>query len=163
MEVVFLALQLSQKERLLLEDQKNLEEVCVKKYNNYAQQTQCPELKQLFTNLANEEQQHYNTVNQMLQGQVPNPGQGQPSASAQPVQPAQQSSYQGAMSNEGDAVLCSDLLATEKHTSGNYDMAIFEAVSPEVRQALQHIQKDEQKHGEQIFNYMKNNGMYQVK
>ncbi|HPR40437.1 MAG TPA: spore coat protein, partial [Oscillospiraceae bacterium] len=39
---------------------------------------------------------------------------------------------------------------------------IFEAANPTVRQTLQHIQQDEQRHGEQIFNYMHSHGMYEV-
>ncbi|HHW60872.1 MAG TPA: spore coat protein, partial [Syntrophomonadaceae bacterium] len=30
------------------------------------------------------------------------------------------------------------------------------------RQVLNHIQKEEQQHGEGIFNYMQNNGMYNL-
>ena len=43
--------------------------------------------------------------------------------------------------------------------SGTYDTAIFESANPNIRQALQHIQKEEQQHGEGIFNYMQQHGM----
>ncbi len=157
-------LQLSQKERMLLEDEKHQEEICVQKYQNYAQQAHDPQLKQIFNQLATEEQHHYDTINQMLQGQQPNMSHGQQGQQgmAQGGQ-TQQSSFQGAMSNQGDAVLCSDLLATEKYVSSTYDTAVFEAVNPVVRQALQHIQQDEQQHGQQLFNYMHSHGMYPVK
>lgn len=158
-------IQLSQKERMLLEDEKNQEEVCVAKYKNYAGQAQDPQLKQLFTKLSSEEQQHFDTINQMLQGQQPNMAQSQQVQSAQmqtQQQGAQQTTYQGTMGNAGDKLLCSDLLSTEKYVSGVYDTGIFEAANPVVRQALQHIQKDEQGHGEQIFNYMNSHGMYPV-
>lgn len=69
----------------------------------------------------------------------------------------------GAMGNQGDASLCTDMLMTEKYVSGTYDTAIFECVDTNVRQALNHIQKEEQQHGEAIFNYMKNKGMYNPK
>jgi len=153
-------IQLSQKERLLLEDNKLQEEVCVIKYQNYAGQAQDPQLKQLFNTLTTEEQHHFDMINQMLQGQQPNmshPQQNQQKA----VQPTQ-STYQGAMGNTGDKILCSDLLATEKYVSGTYDTGIFETAAPIVRQALQHIQQDEQHHGEQLFNYMNSHGMYSV-
>lgn len=174
-------MQLSQKEKTLLKDQQSMEEVCVEKYNKYAQQTQCAELKQLFTNLANQEQNHYNTVTQLLQGGQPNISQGNQMPQQQATNAMQQSgmSQQGggqsdggsqsadgnpsnASGNKDDKFLCSDLLATEKFVSGTYDTAVFEAVNPAVRQALQHIQKEEQQHGEQIFNYMHSHGMYQV-
>jgi spore coat protein CotF len=151
-------IQLSQKERMLLEDEKSQEEICIIKYQNYAGQAQDPQLKQLFSTLATEEQHHFDMLNQMLQGQQPNmshPQQNQQQG-VQTQQPA------GVMSNTGDKILCSDLLSTEKYVSGTYDVGVFEAVNPTVRQALQHIQQDEQRHGEQLFNYMNSHGMYNV-
>lgn len=153
-------IQLSQKERMLLEDEKSQEDVCVIKYQNYSTQAQDPQLKQLFTTLATEEKHHFDMLNQLLQGQQPNMAHPQPNQQ-QPVQ-TPQSTYQGAMSNTGDKILCSDLLATEKYVSGTYNVGIFEAANPTVRQALQHIQQDEQRHGEQLFNYMNSHGMYSV-
>ena len=70
------------------------------------------------------------------------------------------SPMQGAMGNQTDAALCNDMLMTEKYISGTYDTTIFEFVDTNARQVLNHIQKEEQQHGEGIFNYMKNHGMY---
>ncbi|HCD41693.1 MAG TPA: spore coat protein, partial [Firmicutes bacterium] len=69
--------QLTQKERLLLQDQLSHEKVCIEKYSNYAQQAQDPQLKQLFNQYASHERQHYNTINQLLQGQQVTMQQGQ--------------------------------------------------------------------------------------
>lgn len=154
-------IQLSQKERMLLEDDKVNEEICIAKYQNYANQAQDPELKQLFNSLATQEQQHFDTISQLLQGQQPNMNQAQQSQAPQSTQ-AQQSSYQGAMCNVGDKILCTDLLSTEKQVSASYDIGVFEAANPIVRQTLQHIQQEEQHHGEQLFNYMNSHGMYNV-
>lgn len=154
-------LQLSQKERMLLEDEKHQEEICVKKYQNYSNQTQDTELKQLFTKLSGEEQHHLNIINDMLQGKEPNLSHDQMPQPAANM--SRNSTYNGAMGNQGNDVLCGDLLATEKYVSGTYDTGVFESANPSVRQALQHIQKEEQQHGEQIFNYMNSHGMYNVK
>jgi len=67
---------------------------------------------------------------------------------------------QGAMANQQDAALCNDLLMTEKYVSNTYDTSIFEFTDTNVRQVLNHIQKEEQQHGDGIFQYMQNNGMY---
>lgn len=64
--------------------------------------------------------------------------------------------------NLSDADMCTDLLMTEKYVSGTYDTAIFEFRDTRVRDVLNHIQKEEQKHGEAIFQYMENKGMYNV-
>ena len=74
----------------------------------------------------------------------------------------QQSSAQGVTGNQCDKILCSDLLSAEKYVSGTYDTAIFEVVNPPVRQALKHIQQDEQRHGEMLFNYMNAHGLYNI-
>lgn len=153
---------LTQKERTLLEDQKSHEEICVKKYNNYSNQAQDPQLKELFKNYAGQEQQHLDTINQMLNGQVPNLQQNQQSQQNQQNQQAQQSNSapMNTMSNQEDAALCSDMLMTEKYVSSAYNTSIFEFTDSNARQTLNHIQKEEQQHGEGIFNYMQNNGMY---
>jgi rubrerythrin len=65
MEVIFV--QLTQKEILQLQDALNHERICVTKYNNYANQLQDQALSNLFKDLANREQQHVNTITQLLQ------------------------------------------------------------------------------------------------
>jgi spore coat protein CotF len=246
---------LTQKETMLLKDLRSHEEWCVKKYTDYSTLAQDPELKTMFTNFAQQERQHYDTVNQILSGQVPSMAQGQqsqksqsqqPGTSAQPQQwaaqpaggnqqaqqqmsgaqsqPAQQMSapkqgqpqpagtpssnpftksyqqankgqaaktapgagtqsnlqYEFAKSatptqpsgsgsqnasrnanvNQRDVDLCYDLLNTEKYVSSTYDTVIFECKDKNVRQALNHIQKEEQEHGEAIFNYLQSKGAY---
>jgi len=157
-------LNLTQKERMLLQDQKKHEEICIQKYQSYAAQAQCPQLKQLFTTHAQHEQQHLNTINQLLAGQIPSmtQGGGQQQGTQQSMQFGQQSfqQQQQGTGNPHDAFLCTDLLSTEKYVSGTYDTAIFEFTNPQVRQLLNHIQKEEQQHGQDIFLYMQSKGMY---
>lgn len=59
-----------------------------------------------------------------------------------------------------DSYLCTDLLSTEKHVSSTYNTCIFEFRDTNIRNILNHIQKEEQQHGEHIYNYMAQNGMY---
>lgn len=158
-------IQLSQKERMILQDQKSQEEICVVKYQNYSQQVQDQQLKQLLSSLATEEKHHYDMVNQMLSGQEPNmshPWQQQGSQQANQQTGNQMNQPQGMQGNANDKILCSDLLSTEKYVSGTYDTGIFESANPSVRKALQHIQQDEQRHGEMLFQYMNTHGMYNV-
>lgn len=60
-------MQLTQKEKMLLQDALSHEKICVTKYNNYANQVQDTELATMFRDLANREQQHINTINNLLQ------------------------------------------------------------------------------------------------
>ena len=59
-----------------------------------------------------------------------------------------------------DYYLCSDLLTTEKHASGLYNTCVFEFGQTQLRQVLNHIQTEEQEHGDLIYKYMKANSMY---
>ena len=147
-------MQLTQKESTLLKDLKGQEQLCVDKYTKYAESASSPQLKQLFTVLAGIEQQHLNTITQMESGTVPSTAAGQTPAWPTPYQ------NNGAADKKNDTYLCSDVLAGEKHVSSLYDTCIFEFSSPEMRKALNHIQTEEQQHGEQIYQYMKANQMY---
>ena len=60
---------------------------------------------------------------------------------------------------EEDEYLCRDALDTEKHVSSLYDTCIFEFVSAQARDVLNHIQKEEQEHGKRIYDYMAAHGM----
>lgn len=157
-------LQLTEKEKQLLQDQKTHEEVCIQKYQKNAQQASDPKLQQLFQSYAQQEQQHLNTINSILNGQVPSMSQGQQNQQSQQSQSNIQglSQTQASSASQADQMLCTDMLMTEKYVSGAYDTAIFEFTDSNVRQALNHIQKEEQQHGEGIFNYLNSNGMYNV-
>ena len=158
-------IQLTQKEKLLLEDQKTHEELCITKYTAYAEQAADPQLKQLFSDYAGQEQQHLDTINQILSGQQPSMGAGQQQQQqgkpAPQGVPAMEQPLKGDAQN--DAALCQDMLSTEKYIASTYNTAIFEMTDANVRQALNHIQKEEQEHGEGIFNYMQSKGYYQPK
>lgn len=219
---------LTQKERSLLEDQKTHEEICIKKYNNYANLSCDQELSTLFLNLGAQEKTHLDTINQLLSGQMPNMGsqgsgggsssgsgnsssssgsmsaqsgggsgstgsqqsqggQASQGAGGQSGSMSQSSMSQSSMGGQGSSMsqgsmggqsssmsqgnsgkpvsdkdLCTDILMTEKYVSGAYDTAIFEFRDPQIRNILNHIQKEEQQHGEAVFKYMESKGLYQV-
>ncbi|WP_250674048.1 spore coat protein [Paraclostridium ghonii] len=160
-------LNLTAKEKILLEDEKSHEELCIQKYQQYSQKASDPQLKNLFNELSQHEQQHLNSINQILSGTVPNINQGQNQGNQNPnmqnintmpninSQPLQMNTY-----NEQDKMLCQDSLSTEKYVSSTYNTAIFEFADKNIRQVLNHIQKEEQEHGEKIYNYMSQHNMY---
>ena len=154
---------LTQKERLLLEDQKSHEQVCIQKYTNYAKLASDQQLKDIFNNHAKIEQEHLNTVNQLISGQIPalNNQQGGGNSNQQHLpRSGNQTSNSGSSYQASDKDLCTDMLMTEKYVSSAYNTAIFEFRDTQVRDVLNHIQKEEQKHGEAIFKYMESKGMY---
>jgi len=156
-------LPLSQKERMLLEDQKKHEQLCIEKYNNYANQAKDPQLKQIFNANAQSEKTHLDSINQMLNATIPQMNQQQNQNQGKNTNTAGNlNNIQAGGANISDADLCTDMLMTEKYVSGAYNTSIFEFRDTGARDVLNHIQKEEQKHGEAIFQYMESKGMYNV-
>ncbi len=149
---------LTQKETNLLNELKEHEQLCVEKYNKYSNDASDTQLKNLFSQTEQAEQQHLNTINQIIGGTVPSMQSG-----GQQQQQQITPTYKNDQSNpnkQKDAFLCTDLLSTEKHVSSLYNISIFEFKDTNIRNALNHIQKEEQQHGEKIYNYMEQNSMY---
>ncbi len=151
-------MQLTQKETTLLKDLKSQEKLCVEKYTKYASTALDPQLKELFTSIANVEQQHLNTISQIESGTAPATQGG----GSQTVKSTFASNYGmgDTPDKQADCYLCSDLLADEKHVSNLYNTCIFEFKDQAVRDTLNHIQKEEQQHGKAIYDYMSTNNMY---
>ena len=149
-------MQLTQKETSLLKDLKGQEQLCVDKYTKHSSCAVDAQLKSLFTQIANVEQQHLNTITQIENGTVPSQGSG-----SEP-KPTFTATYSTADSpdKQTDCYLCTDVLSTEKHASHLYDTCIFEFTDENLRNTLNHIQKEEQEHGKMIYDYMKTNCMY---
>lgn len=149
-------MQLTQKEKDLLKDLKGEEELCIQKYTKHASCAKDPQLKNLFSQIAQIEQGHLNTIMQINDGTVPNPSGGST------VSPTFTETYPAGETEDkkADCYLCSDLLATEKHASSLYNTSVFEFSDEGVRNALNHIQKEEQEHGKMIYDYMSKNNMY---
>ena len=149
---------LTQKETSLLSDLKSQEQLCIEKYGKYAEIASDPALKSLFNSICQTERGHLDTVNQILSGTEVSMPTESPSA----VQAKQtfQPSSSGQQDKQNDAYLCKDALTMEKHVSSVYDTSVFEFSSPVLRDTLAHIQKEEQNHGEMLYNYLSANGMY---
>lgn len=146
---------LTQKEQTLIKDMKDQEQLCIEKYMKYANDACDGGLKNLFSQIGQVEQQHLQTLNQIESGTVPSNNGG----GTQPQVPTQPSNCSTEDKNK-DKYLCQDALATEKHASTLYNISIFEFSDTAIRNLLNHIQKEEQEHGEKIYAYMSMNGMY---
>ena len=149
---------LTQKENSLLSDLKSQEKICIEKYGKYEKEAADTTLKNLFSSIKTTEENHLSTICRILQGEdvsMPSP----PPRAKDEKANFPQSTVTGA-EKEHDSFLCADALAMEKHVSSVYDIAIFEFSSPTLRDTLNHIQKEEQNHGKEIYDYMSRNNMY---
>ncbi len=148
---------LTTKEQGLLKDAKGQEELCIKKYDDYASRAHCECLSKLFTSMANVERNHLKTINEMISGNVTPVSGGIENGNNDYCTAC---NYTNQQERDEDAFLCRDMLATEKHASSLYDVSVFEFGDPVARKVLNHIQSEEQQHGEQLYAYMKANNMY---
>ena len=154
---------LSQKETGLVSDLKGQEEICIEKYSKYAEEAGDNQLKELFRGIASVERQHLSTLNSIEKGQTSGSGSNSSSGSGGGSNlPQSFTKAPASVDCEKDRFLCSDLLSTEKHASHLYDTCIFEFRDENVRQTLNHIQKEEQTHGKLLYDYMKVNGMVEA-
>ena len=148
---------LTQKETGLLKDLRAQEELCIKKYRKYAEDASDEALRGLFSTICSTEQSRLTTVDRILAGE-------EPSSPAAPTAVSQAFSCAPSTCTEEqkqqDAYLCRDALAMEKHVSSLYDVSVFEFSAPALRDTLGHIQKEEQNHGMQLYEYLAKNNMY---
>jgi len=148
---------LTPKESSLLSDLKSQEQLCIEKYGKYENEAHDPCLKSLFGRIKSTEESHLSTIARIMSGEEVKTGPAPSCASAGNECPLSSCSD---AEKKSDAFLCKDALAMEKHVSSIYDVSIFEFSSPVLRDTLNHIQKEEQNHGEEIYSYMSKNNMY---
>ena len=150
-------MELTTKEKELLKDLKDQEKLCITKYDKYAASACSEELQTLFNSMAKVEREHHRTIVSMMDGkveEVPSAISNSNDCSCGCV------SYSNEESRQNDAFMCKDMLAMEKHASSLYDTCVFEFKNPQARKLLNHIQAEEQQHGQQLYAYMSNNNMY---
>ena len=126
------------------------------KYKKYAKKAEDQALADLFLTIRTKEEEHLETINQLMQGTVPMMSGG--SQGGQSSQPGNGKATKKSDSKT-DEYLLKDALDTEKHVSSVYDTCIFEFTDAGAREALNHIQKEEQEHGQMLYDYMVCHGM----
>lgn len=149
---------LSQKERSAIEMLQSQEKTCVEKYQKYGQEAHDPVLKDLFHTIEKDEQKHYDTLSQVLEGQVPdcdcNDCQGK---EYNPT--ATYAMGDNSEEKKMDCFFAMDCIGTEKMVSSEYNNDVFAFENSDVRKLLADIQIEEQNHAEMLFKYRKINGM----
>ena len=149
---------LKEKERTVIQDLQTQEKSCIEKYGKYAQQAKDPELKNLFQTLQKKEQEHYESLSQVLSGTVPQADCND--SDGRDYQP--KATYTSVMSSEDkehDAFLATDCIGTEKLVSSTYNTEVFAFSDPALRKLLADIQIEEQNHAEMLYKYKTVNSM----
>lgn len=149
---------LTEKEKTTIKDLQTQEQSCIEKYGKYACEAKDTVLKDLFNTLKAHEQEHYQSLGQVLNGQVPqcncNDSEGKnytPTASY--------AAGGNAEDKEHDCFLATDCIGTEKLVSGEYNSDVFVFGDSDIRKLLADIQVEEQNHAEMLYKYKQANGM----
>ncbi len=147
---------LQQKEIDTIKDLQTQEQSCVQKYEKYANEAKDCVLKDLFNQLKKSEQKHYDSLCQVLAGNVPecdcNDTSGRDYAPT--------ATYTSETEDKkADCFLATDCIGTEKMVSHEYDNKVFMFGDTRIRKLLADIQIEEQNHAEMLYKYKVVNGM----
>lgn len=149
---------LTSKEITALEDLRTQEQSCIDKYTKYEKEAKDTVLKNLFSQLAKEEQKHYDTLSQMIDGNIPkcdcNDSKG---ADYNPK--ATYACCADSEDKKHDCFLATDCIGTEKLVSCEYNTDVFIFGEPSIRKVLADIQIEEQNHAEMLWKYKEVNCM----
>ena len=151
-------MQLTEAESTVIKDLQTQEKTCVEKYRFYEASANDRELKNLFRRLGDEEQEHFDSLGEVLKGNVPNVAAAQTGMEGF-TPTATYSSGDNSEEKKHDQFLCTDCIATEKLVSSTYNNDLFRFAATNVRKLLNHIQTEEQNHAEMIYKYKTANGM----
>lgn len=151
-------MQLTEAESTVIKDLQTQEKTCVEKYRFYEASANDRQLKNLFRRLGDEEQEHFDSLGEVLKGNVPNVASAQ--TGMEGFNPTvTYSAGDNSEEKKHDQFLCTDCIATEKLVSSTYNNDLFRFAATNVRKLLNHIQTEEQNHAEMIYKYKTANGM----
>ncbi|WP_455539873.1 spore coat protein [Terrisporobacter sp.] len=161
---------LTSKEKFLLEGEKYQHQLAIDKYNNYATQAQDIILKNLFSNLVKIEEKHLNIINEMLQGIVPK-------INNETIHPYYENNYINSndylnignitlspIDNspyvDGDKIICFDALTTEELLHSTSSASSLEFKNTELESTIKYIINEKSENIKYISDYMTKKGMY---
>lgn len=149
---------LTEQETTTLKELQSQEKICMDHYNMCANSAKDEGLRDLFSQIAKDEQEHFRVLGKLMEGEVPKMPESHLDASNyHPAASYDNTSNQG--DKQHDEILCSDSIGNEKLVSTDYNTGLFRFGSNEVRKVLNRIQTQEQEHAEMIYKYKQQNGM----
>ncbi|WBY64948.1 MAG: Ferritin-like domain-containing protein [Thermocaproicibacter melissae] len=149
---------LSQKERFLIQDLQDQEKLCIEKYEKNQTAAKDTVLKDLFGELKKDEQRHYDSLGQVLNGTVPSVNTNDTAGKDYNPKATYTGNFNQA-DKDNDSFLCTDSISVEKYVSSAYNFNLFQFGNSDVRRLLNDIETEEQNHAERIYKYKTVNQM----
>lgn len=162
---------LTMKEKFLLEGEKYQQQLALDKYNDYALHAQDSSLKNLFSNLIKIEEKHLNMIEDMLQGNLPHiykenlhPYYENNSILSNDyinignitlTSLTDNSNY-----NDGDKIICFDALTTEELLHSTCSVSSLEFEKTNLNNIFKYIINEKSENIKYLNNYMNQKGMY---
>lgn len=150
---------LTQKESAALKDLQTQEKSCIEKYTRYSHDANDTVLRDLFLELSKEEEKHYESLTQALNGTLPANIDCNDSKGCNYHPKATYTSGDNSTAKQEDCFLATDCIGTEKLVSGEYNNDVFIFGDTNVRKLLADIQIEEQNHAEMLWKYKTVNNM----
>lgn len=162
---------LTTKEKFLLEGEKYQQLLAIDKYNDYALQSQDNSLKELFSNLVKVEEKHLKMFDGMLQGEIPqiNNKDLHPYYSNNPVNSNDYinvsnitltSISDNNIYNDRDKIMCFDALTTEELLHSTTSVSSLEFENTAFENTLKYIINEKSESIKYLNDYMNKKGMY---
>lgn len=149
---------LTEKERYIIEDLKSQEKLCMQKYAFYEEMAYDPELSNLFARIKSSEQKHYDSLNQVLNGTVSEVDTNDYSGERY-TPDASYHQNSNKTEKDHDSFLCTDAITMEKYVSSAYNFDLFQFGNNKLRRLLNDIETEEQNHAEMLYKYKVANSM----
>lgn len=149
---------LNEKETTAIKDLQTQEQMCIKKYDKYEKEAKDSVLKNLFQTLKEKEQKHYDSLEQVLKGNVPSCDCNDSDGNKYEPK-ATYNSLGNTSEKEHDSYLVTDCISSEKLVSGEYNNNVFIFANSAILKLLADIQIEEQNHAEMLYKYKTVNGM----
>ena len=149
---------LTEKEKFIIQDLKSQEKLCIQKYAFYEEMAYDPELSDLFSKIKRHEEQHLNSLNEVLNGNVMESDVNDNSGETYTTQ-AKYHQNSDQFEKDHDSFLATDAITMEKYVSGAYNFDLFQFANTKLRKLLADIEVEEQNHAEMLYRYKKANMM----
>lgn len=162
---------LTTKEKFLLEGEKYQQQLAIDKYNDYALQAQDTLLQKLFSNFVKIEEKHLNLIENILQGNIPKV----PTENFHPYYESNSNMSNDYINignitltalddvtnyNDGDKIICFDALTTEELLHSTYSASSLEFEKTKLESILKYIIEEKSENIKYLNDYMIKKGMY---
>ncbi len=162
---------LTTKEKFLLEGEKYQQQLAIDKYNDYALQAQDTLLQELFSNFVKIEEKHLNLIENILQGNIPkvskenfhpyyenNSNMSNDYINIGNITLTALDDYSNY--NDGDKIICFDALTTEELLHSTYSASSLEFEKTKLESILKYIIEEKSENIKYLNDYMIKKGMY---